>query len=133
MLCRVYCQRTIKRKLNSKQNSRARAELIAAFCNRRTKTGAIKSTNNAIRLAKSPESANYIKNYWLANIEKWANYARDYSALLLQITTTNPIKAFHRSLKSFSKLTKLVIRPKYFIAKIISLISQCAFQYNVRA
>jgi hypothetical protein len=84
-------------------------------------------------LAKSPESANYIKNYWLADIEKWANYARDHSALLLQVTTTNPIEAFHRSLKSLGKLTKLVIRPKYSIAGIISLISQCASQYDVRA
>ena len=66
---------------------------MAALCNRRTKLGALESTNQAIALASSPESANYIRNNWLPEIDKWGNYARDHSALLLQVTTTNPIKA----------------------------------------
>jgi hypothetical protein len=106
---------------------------MAALCNRRTKHGAIESTNQAIKLAENDESANYIKQNWLQDIEKWANYARDHSALLLQVTTTNPIEAFHRSLKSLGKLSKLVIRPKYSLAGIISLIGQCASAYDSRA
>ena len=106
---------------------------MAALCNRRTRHGALESTNQAIDLAGSPESANYIQNNWLPDIEKWANYARDHSPLLLQVTTTNPNEAWHRSLKALAKITKLTIRPKYSLAGIISLISQCADAYDTRA
>jgi hypothetical protein len=106
---------------------------MAALCNRRTKLGALESTNQAIALASSPESANYIRNNWLPEIDKWGNYARDHSALLLQVTTTNPIEAWHRSLKALAKLTKLTIRLKYLLARIIALIAQCAELYDTRA
>jgi hypothetical protein len=106
---------------------------MAALCNRRTKYGALESTNQAIALAGSPESADYIRNNWLPEIEKWANYARDHSALLLQVTSTNPNEAFHRSLKALGKITKLTIRPKYSLAGIIALIEQCDSSYDVRA
>jgi hypothetical protein len=106
---------------------------MAALCSRRTKFGALESTNQAIALAASPESADYIRNNWLPEIEKWANYARDHSPLLLQVTTTNPNEAFHRSLKALAKITKLTIRPKYSLAGIIALIAQCADTYDARA
>jgi hypothetical protein len=106
---------------------------MAALCSRRTRFGAIESTNEAIRQAGSDESAQYIRANWLPEIEKWGHFARDHSPLLLQVTTTNPIEAFHRSLKSLAKLTKLVIRPKYSLAGIISLIRQCALAYDARA
>ena len=106
---------------------------MTALCTRRTKHGALESTNQAIALAASPESADYIRNNWLPEIEKWANYARDHSSLLLQVTTTNPNEAFHRSLKALAKITKLTIRPKYSLSGIISLIAQCANDYDSRA
>ena len=106
---------------------------MAALCNRRTKHGALESTNQAIALAASDKSANYIRRYWLPEIEKWANYTRDHSALLLQVTTTNPNEAFHRSLKALAKITKLTIRPKYSLAGIIALVAQCAETYDARA
>ena len=106
---------------------------MAALCNRRTKAGALESTNQAITLAGSTESAAYIRNNWLPELEKWANYARDHSAILLQVTTTNPIEAWHRSLKALAKISKLTIRPKYSLSGIIALISQCAQTYQSRA
>ncbi len=63
----------------------------------------------------------------------WANYAREHSALLLQVTSTNPIEAFHRALKALAKITKRTIRPKYSLAGIIQLVAQCADQYDARA
>ena len=63
----------------------------------------------------------------------WANCSREHSALLLQVLTTNPIKAFHRSLKALAHITKLTIRPKYSLAGIIRLIAQCVGQYDARA
>ena len=63
----------------------------------------------------------------------WANCSHEYSALLLQVLTTNPNEAFHRSLKSLAKISKLVIRPKYSLSGLISLIAQCTNQYDIRA
>jgi hypothetical protein len=63
----------------------------------------------------------------------WANYSREHSALLLQVLTTNPNEAFHRSLKSLAAITKLTIRPKYSLAGIIGIIAQCAERYDARA
>lgn len=125
--------RTIKRKLGSKGNTRARAALLAALCNRRTKAGALESTYQAIKYAEDEKSADYIRLNWLPDIEKWGNYARVHSALLLQVTSTNPIEAYHRSLKALASITKLVIRPKYSFAGIIALIGQCDDAYNTRA
>ncbi|TAQ84793.1 hypothetical protein B7494_g6880 [Chlorociboria aeruginascens] len=133
LLCRVHCQRTIKRKLGTKADSRSRAALMSALCNRQTKLGALESTNQAIALAANSQSADYIRNNWLSEIEKWANYAREHSALLLQVTTTNPVEAWHRSLKSLAKISKLTIRPKYSLAGIITIIAQCAESYDARA
>ena len=61
----------------------------------------------------------------------WANFARDYIALLLQVLSTNPNEAFHRSLKALGKITKLTIRPKYVLAGIIALVAQCVSTYDV--
>ena len=120
----------IQRKLSTKVDAKSRATLMAALCNRRTKLGALESTNQVIALASSPESVNYIRNNQLLEIDKQGNYARNHSALLLQVTTTNPIEAWYRLLKALAKLTKLTIRPKYSLAGIIALIAQCAKLYN---
>ena len=96
---------------------------MAALCSRRTRIGVLESTNQAIQLAATQESANYIRRNWLPEIDKWANYAREHIALLLQVTATNPNEAFHRSLKALAKITKLVIRPKYSLTGMILLIA----------
>jgi hypothetical protein len=51
----------------------------------------------------------------------------------MQVLTTNPNEAFHRSLKALAKITKLTIRPKYTLAGIINLIVQCSERYDARA
>ena len=102
---------TIKRKLGTKADARSRAALMAALCNRRTRPGALESTNQAIRLAASNEKADYIRYNWLPTIDLWANCARKHLALLLQVLTTNPNKAYHRALKALARITKLTIRP----------------------
>jgi hypothetical protein len=124
--------RSIKRKLGTKADDKARAALILALCGRRTEPGARESVEEAIKHA-SPESANYIRSQWLPNLRMWANCAREHSALLLQVLTTNPNEAFHRSLKALAKITKLTIRPKYSLAGIIDIIAQCAERYDARA
>jgi hypothetical protein len=125
--------RTIKRKLGAKVDAKSRAHLITALCNRRTEIGARESVNAAINAAASPEKASYIRDNWLKTLKMWANSSREHSALLLQILTTNPNEAFHRSLKALARITKLTIRPRYSLAGIISLIAQCAERYDARA
>jgi hypothetical protein len=125
--------RTIKRKLGTSADAKARGYLISALCTRRTEIGARDSLNKAIEAAASPEKAKYIQDNWLKTLEMWANYAREHSALLLQVLTTNPNEAYHRSLKVLAKISKLTIRPKYSLAGIIALIAQCDEKYNIRA
>ena len=125
--------RTIKRKLGTKADTKSRAALTAALCNRRTEPGARESVEQAIKFASSFEKAEYIRSNWLPTLLMWANCSREHSALLLQVLTTNPIEAFHRLLKALAKITKLTIRPKYSLVGIIDLIAQCAERYDARA
>jgi hypothetical protein len=106
---------------------------MAALCNRRTRFGAIESTNQAIEFASTPDKKRYLTRDWLRTIDMWANFAREHSPLLLQVVTTNANEAYHRSLKALASITKLVIRPKYSLAGIISLIDQCDKGYFARA
>ena len=96
---------------------------MAALCTRRTKIGACDSLDKAIKAAASPEKAKYIRDNWLKTLPMWANYSREHSALLLQVLTTNPNEAYHRSLKALAKISKLTIRLKYSLSGIISLIA----------
>jgi hypothetical protein len=106
---------------------------MAALCTRRTEIGARDSVDKAIKAAASSEKAKYIRDNWLKTLPMRANCSREHSALLLQVLTTNPNEAYHRSLKALAKITKLTIRPKYSLSGIISLIAQCGEKYDARA
>ena len=125
--------RTLKRKLGTSADAKSRGHVIAALCNRRTEPGARDSVAKATKAAASPEKARYIRDNWLKTLPLWANYSREHSALLLQVLTTNPNEAYHRSLKALARITKLTVRPKYSLSGIISLIAQCDSQYVSRA
>ena len=105
---------------------------MAALCLRRTEIGARDLLNKAIKAAASPEKAKYICDNWLKTLLMWANCLREHLALLLQVLTTNPNEAYHRSLKALAKITKLIIRSKYSLSGIILLIAQCGEQYDAR-
>jgi len=106
---------------------------MAALCTRRTEIGARDSLDKAIKAAASPEKAKYIRDNWLRSLVTWANCSREHSALLLQVLTTNPNEAYHRSLKALAKITKQTIRPRYSLSGIISLIAECDGRYDARA
>jgi hypothetical protein len=97
--------------------------MIVALYSRRTNIRARNSLDKAIKAAASPEKAKYIRDNWLKTLLMWANCSREHLALLLQVLTTNPNKAYYRSLKALAKITKLIIRPKYSLSGIISLIA----------
>jgi hypothetical protein len=86
LLCRVHCIRTLKWKLGKKSDAKSRRHLIAALCNRFMQDGARDSVDNALEAATSPEKASYIRREWEASLPIWANYAREHSALLLQVS-----------------------------------------------
>jgi hypothetical protein len=125
--------RTIKRKLGTSVDTKSRGNLMAALCTRRTAIGARDSIDKAIEAAANSEKASYICDNWLKILPIWANCSREYSALLLQVLTTNANEAYYRSLKALAKITKLTIRPKYSLSGIISLIIQCDSKYKSRA
>jgi hypothetical protein len=50
----------------------------------------------------------YIFNEWFLTRKMWAAYARQHSPLLMQITTTNAVEAWHNSLKRGSSTTAQV-------------------------
>jgi hypothetical protein len=133
LLCRVHCIHTLKKNLGTKADAKSRGHMLAALCNRRSEEGAHDSFNKAVDHATSPEKARYLRVNWLPTLKMWANYSREHSALLLQVTTTNPNKAYHRSLKALAKITKLMIRPKYSLSGIISVIADYDARYTARA
>jgi hypothetical protein len=105
---------------------------MAVLCSRRTEIRARDLLNKAIKAAASPKKTKYIRDNWLKTLPIWANCSRKHLALLLQVLTTNPNKAYHYLLKALAKITKLMIRPKYSLSGIISLIAQCGEQYDAR-
>jgi hypothetical protein len=78
--------RTLKKKLGTKADAKSRRHLMAALCNRFSLKGARDSVDEALKAAASPEKASYIRREWQASLPMWANYAREHSALLLQVS-----------------------------------------------
>lgn len=74
--------------------------LITALKWRKTAYGARESVLAAIKAIRTEKMKQYIENEWLSTLPQWANYAREHSPLLLQVTTTNPVESWHSVLKS---------------------------------
>jgi hypothetical protein len=66
---------------------------------RTTKTGCINDILAALEVTSDAEIRNYIGREWLHISSQWALYARQHSPLLLQVTTTNPVEAWHRHIQ----------------------------------
>ncbi|KAK9233788.1 hypothetical protein V1525DRAFT_422843 [Lipomyces kononenkoae] len=65
------------------------------------------SAELAIRAAPSEEIKNYTIREWRNTKSMGAMFARQHSPVLLQVSTTNPVEAFHRRIKfSVSSRTK---------------------------
>jgi hypothetical protein len=59
---------------------------MAALYNRFSLRGARDSVNDTLKIAASPEKISYICREWQASLLIWANYVREHSALLLQVS-----------------------------------------------
>jgi hypothetical protein len=66
---------------------------------RKTEGGCLEDINLAINAAPNDETRQYIINEWLNDRYAWAMFARQHSPLLLQVSTTNPVEAWHKQIK----------------------------------
>jgi hypothetical protein len=82
---------------------------------KKTKIGCEELIERAIRTCPLQSSANYIKRNYSKNTEKWALHSRQHSALLLQVTTTNPLESFHSEVKRVTSRAHGLIGEFYLI------------------
>lgn len=87
-LCQVHSERTLRRQLAGKQCEASLGFMLAALKYRRTQAGCLDSIKAAIEAAPNKESAKYIQQNWLPNLDQWAYCARDTSARLLQASSS---------------------------------------------
>ena len=97
-LCRTHSERTLNRKLAGAACRTAKRHLYDALYFRKTKMGCDDSLKKAMRSAPE-EKRQYIEREWVMTKQKWANYARQHSCLLLQCMTTNAVESWHASIK----------------------------------
>ena len=70
---------------------------------RKTEAGCLEDINLAIDAAPNEETKQYIINEWLNDRFSWTLFARQHSAILLQVTTTNPVEVWHKQIKQHSE------------------------------
>jgi hypothetical protein len=87
LLCRVHSERTLNRTLAGDKHKAAQKHLIAALKYRQTKPGCEESIELAMKAACDEKTRDYIHKEWFTTREKWANYPRTHSCLLLQVST----------------------------------------------
>ena len=105
LLCTVHSDRTLQRRFKTQMDS----ELLQ--CMRKAmfsyqESQCILLCNEAIRLARSDKDRKYLGKEWLNTRKQWAMFARQHSQILRQVTTTNPLEAWHEKLKGSAGLVK---------------------------
>ncbi|CAG8437974.1 1023_t:CDS:2 [Scutellospora calospora] len=77
---------------------KTRSIMIAAI-HKKTKIGCEQLVQEAISTCLIPAVSKYIQRNYMKNTHQWAFWARNYSPLLLQVTSTNALESFHSELK----------------------------------
>ena len=85
-LCRVHGERTLRRRLAGDKCKHCRKHLLAALKFRKTSIGCDESIKSAIDAAPENGIAKYILERWWPTRAQRANYAREHSSLLLQVS-----------------------------------------------
>lgn len=102
-LCRTHSERTLNRQLAGDRCKKSRDHLYKALYLRKTGGGCEDSITAALAAAPDQKTEDYIRREWWNSREKWANYARQHSCLLLQCMTTNAVESWHHSLKAHAE------------------------------
>ena len=105
LLCTVHSDRTLQRRFKTQIDS----ELLqcmrkAMFSYQESQCTAL--CYEAIGLARSDKDKKYLEKEWLNTRQQWAMFARQHSQILRQVTTTNPLEAWHEKLKGSAGLVK---------------------------
>jgi hypothetical protein len=99
LLCRVHSKRTLNRRLEGPRNKRAMNHMIAALKYRKTGPGCEESIEAAMAAAPDQGTREYLKKEWWTTREKWANYARTHSCLLLQVCSPGTLVVIHLQIR----------------------------------
>lgn len=86
LLCQVHSERTLRRRLAGEKYASSRSHLLRALKYCRTRPGCMESIDLAIQMAPDETTKKYISEHWKATAAQWANYAREHSPLLLQVS-----------------------------------------------
>jgi len=74
----------------------------------------------------------YLQREFYDTRKKWANYNREHSALLKQVTTTNANESFHKAVKRESQGGKAAMA-HYSLLGCIKVVHETCCQYDARA
>ena len=100
-LYRTHSEQTMNRTLAGDACREAKRHLYALYY-WKTSIRCEDSINLAIQAAPANKKT-YLKREWLNNKHLWANYARQYSCLLLKNMITNIVESWHSFLKTYAK------------------------------
>ena len=123
LLCSVHSNRTLLRRLGSiahKPLYQLLKQAMFCFTGIRNRELCEQAIQIAVT-AGEPDTAKYIQTNWVQTAPKWAMFARQHSPLLLQVTTTNACKAWHRKLKSGAGLTKCQVASHGIYGMILNI------------
>ncbi|CAG8568990.1 1219_t:CDS:2, partial [Scutellospora calospora] len=95
LFCSVHVVRTWMSKI---YEPKIRSKMIHAM-HKVTKAGCEELIKEAIDKCQVPDIKRYISRNYTKHTNQWALWARQYSPLLLQITSTNAIESYHSELK----------------------------------
>ncbi|KAK9242116.1 hypothetical protein V1506DRAFT_572398 [Lipomyces tetrasporus] len=118
LLCKVHAMRTLKRRLNSGATKRSQRHLISALVSKTTEVGCDNEIDLALLAAPTDHDRQYIQKEWKDRKKMWAAYARQHSARLLQIDTTNGVENFHSLIKKHNSGKSF--RQKYSIKGLVA-------------
>ena len=96
--CRTHSERTLNKRLDGEGCKITKKHLYDALYFRKTEPGCDDSLKKTMTSA-SMKKRQYIQREWVMTKQKWANYARQHSCLLLQCMTTNAVESWHASIK----------------------------------
>ena len=121
-LCRTHSERTLNKKLAGDVCKIAKKHLYDALYFRKTEPGCDDSLHKALKSAFL-KNRQYIQREWVLTKQKWANYARQHSCLLLQCMTTNAVESWHASIKTHADGDIIFMRPTRFVI-LISMVEK---------
>ena len=96
--CRTHSKRTLNGKLADFACKNAKKHLYDALYFRKTKMKCDDSLKKTMRSIFN-EKRQYIEREWMLIKQKWINYVRQHSCLLLQCMIINAVESWHASIK----------------------------------